>query len=75
MKILNPNSNLLDNTETAFFDTSGFVKTEKMIEDFERIDPLHIDIKRSQVEEANLLFQKTFDFYGGYAQLSANAKD
>ena len=36
LKILNPNSNLLDNTETAFFDTSGFVKTEKMIEDFEK---------------------------------------
>ena len=36
LKILNPNAKLLDNSETAFFDTFGFVKTKKMIEDFEK---------------------------------------
>lgn len=46
-----------------------------MIENFERIDPAHIDIRQDQAEEANVLLDKTFEFYGGYAQLSANCKD
>jgi len=35
LRILNPNSTLLNN-EIAFFDTSGFVKTPEMIEEFEK---------------------------------------
>jgi len=47
----------------------------EMVENIETIDPLHINITRDEVQDANLLFQKTFGFYGGYSQLSANAKD
>ena len=32
-------------------------------------------LSSEEVSQANSLFNKTFSFYGGYAQLSANAKD
>ena len=63
------------NTEKDTFYDHLPMRFIAMIEDSALIDPLNIDIKPRQVEEANVLFGKTFEFYGGYAQLSANAKD
>ena len=44
-------------------------------EGFEYADPSDIDISPQQVKDANQMFNQVFEFYGGYAQLSANAKD
>ena len=37
------------------------------------LEDIHLD--QQEVHQASSLFNKTFSFYGGYAQLSANVKD
>jgi hypothetical protein len=44
-------------------------------EGFEYAELDQIDISREDVKMANQMFNQVFEFYGGYAQLSANAKD
>lgn len=46
-----------------------------MAEGFEYAELDQIDISREDVKMANQMFNQVFEFYGGYAQLSANAKD
>ena len=55
-----------DNTAIRFID---------LAEGFEYSDFDQIDITREEVSKANMLFGQVFEFYGGYAQISANAKD
>lgn len=46
-----------------------------MCEDMEFTNSPESDVASKAIEEANILFKQPFAFYGGYAQLSANAKD
>ena len=39
------------------------------------VDIEHLNIREEEIQDANLLFNQVFDFYGGYAQMSADAKD
>lgn len=46
-----------------------------MCEDQEFLTSANAEVSKEEVDEANTLFKQPFAFYGGYAQLSANAKD
>lgn len=47
----------------------------EMVEDFNYAEPSQINLSEQDISNANVLLNQVFDFYGGYAQLSANAKD
>ena len=46
-----------------------------MVEDFNYVEPSQINLSQQDISNSNVLLNQVFDFYGGYAQLSANAKD
>jgi hypothetical protein len=46
-----------------------------MMPEMEYIPLDSLNLTDDEIREASAIFNKTFSFYGGYAQLSANAKD
>ena len=46
-----------------------------MIEDFELAPSEEINLPEAAINDANVMFNRVFEFYGGYGQLTANAKD
>ena len=64
----------LNSSKDVFYDNMA-IRFIDVSEGFEYADPGDIDITPQQVKDANQMFNQVFEFYGGYAQLSANAKD
>ena len=64
----------LNSNKDVFYDNMA-IRFIDVSEGFEYADPGEIDISPQQVKDANQMFNQVFEFYGGYAQLSANAKD
>lgn len=46
-----------------------------MVENLDWCPPNLLTVSEQEVDEANMLFTSAFSFYGGYAQMTANAKD
>ena len=65
---------LLNSDKDTFYDTLP-MRFIDIVEDFDFVSSEKMGIKKEQLDEANILMRAPFAFYGGYAQLSANAKD
>ena len=79
LKINKDNNELekLNTMKDRFYDICP-IKYITMIEDFElNLNPFpdNIELDERETIEANNLFNKVWDFYGGYVQMSAEAKD
>lgn len=51
------------------------VRFIEMVEEFSRQEDVPITVTEQEMTQANMLFNQVFAFYGGYCQLSTNAKD
>lgn len=64
----------INSEKDTFYDVNA-IRFIDLAEGFQYSDPSDIDISPDEVAEANILYNQCFEFYGGYAQISANAKD
>ena len=65
---------MLNTQKDAFYDVNA-IRFIDLLPGFKMVDIEHLNIREEEIQDANLLFNQVFDFYGGYAQMSADAKD
>jgi len=65
---------VLNTEKDTFYDVNA-IRFIDLLPGFKMVDMEHLNIREEEIQEANLLFNQVFDFYGGYAQMSADAKD
>ena len=64
----------LNTSKDRFYDVNA-IRFIDLLPGFKMVDMEHLNIREEDIQEANLLFNQVFDFYGGYAQMAADAKD
>ena len=64
----------LNSEKDTFYDHLP-IRFIDVTEDLDLEDPSNVHLSEQQVTDANMLLNQAFSFYGGYASLSANAKE
>lgn len=64
----------LNAEKDAFYDHLP-IRFIDVTEDLDLEDPSNIHLSDQEITDGNMLLNQAFSFYGGYASLSANAKE